>query len=156
MRRDGDRLRFTRPQVGLLDALIADQPEGKVDALFKRARREMREFNGVEPMDSSAEFQGKLRDYQRDGLGWLHFLQRFGFGGCLADDMGLGKTIQVLAHLRAVRARRESAGQPRAASLAGRPAWPRRALRPRPLRYPGTVPCGSPPENEESPSLVVS
>ena len=37
--------------------------------------------------------------YQRDGLAWLHFLQRFGFGGCLADDMGLGKTVQALALL---------------------------------------------------------
>jgi len=40
-----------------------------------------------------------LRPYQRDGLGWLAFLERFGFGGCLADDMGLGKTVQVLAML---------------------------------------------------------
>ncbi len=29
----------------------------------------------------------------------MNFLQKFGFGGCLADDMGLGKTIQVLAML---------------------------------------------------------
>jgi len=42
---------------------------------------------------------GRLRDYQREGLGWLHFLRRFGFGGCLADDMGVGKTAQVLALL---------------------------------------------------------
>src|SRR5207245_10176878 len=51
---------------------------------------------------------GQLRGYQRDGLGWLEFLQKFSFGGCLADDMGLGKTIQVLALLesrRALRAR---------------------------------------------------
>src|SRR5262249_43355202 len=34
-----------------------------------------------------------------EGLGWLLFLQRFGFGGCLADDMGLGKTVMVLALL---------------------------------------------------------
>src|SRR5262249_44637398 len=37
------------------------------------------------------------------GLGWLLFLQRFGFGGCLADDMGLGKTVQVLALLESRR-----------------------------------------------------
>src|SRR5262249_10445694 len=37
--------------------------------------------------------------------GWagLYFLQRFGFGGCLADDMGLGKTVQVLALLESRR-----------------------------------------------------
>ena len=40
-----------------------------------------------------------MRGYQREGLGWLRFLQAFGFGGCLADDMGLGKTVQVLALL---------------------------------------------------------
>jgi SNF2 family DNA or RNA helicase len=49
-----------------------------------------------------------LRGYQREGLGWLFFLQRFGFGGCLADDMGLGKTIQVLALLEARRAGRSA------------------------------------------------
>jgi SNF2 family DNA or RNA helicase len=42
-------------------------------------------------------------------LGWLKFLQQFGFGGCLADDMGLGKTIQVLALLESRRSERESA-----------------------------------------------
>ena len=100
---DGDRLRFTRPQVGLLDALLADAPEVSVDAIFERVRREMKDFSGVNPMDPPQEFQGTLRDYQRDGLGWLNFLQRFGFGGCLADDMGLGKTIQVLALLESRR-----------------------------------------------------
>ena len=48
-------------------------------------------------------FVGTLRDYQREGLGWFEFLQRFGFGGCLADDMGLGKTVQVLALLESRR-----------------------------------------------------
>jgi SNF2 family DNA or RNA helicase len=44
-------------------------------------------------------FVGKLRPYQLNGLGWLSFLDRFGFGGCLADDMGLGKTVQLIALL---------------------------------------------------------
>jgi superfamily II DNA or RNA helicase len=49
-------------------------------------------------------FRGKLRDYQRVGLGWLAFLAEHGLNGCLADDMGLGKTVQALAlvlHLKA-------------------------------------------------------
>ncbi|WP_314002532.1 DEAD/DEAH box helicase [uncultured Paenibacillus sp.] len=40
-----------------------------------------------------------LRPYQTDGLRWLLFLRRIGFGGCLADDMGLGKTLQFIAYL---------------------------------------------------------
>jgi len=38
-----------------------------------------------------------LRDYQRDGLDWLVWLERNGLGGILADDMGLGKTAMLLA-----------------------------------------------------------
>ena len=51
----------------------------------------------MEPADPPSGFQGSLRPYQCIGLGWVHFLERFGFGGCLADDMGLGKTVQALA-----------------------------------------------------------
>src|SRR5690606_15055123 len=40
--------------------------------------------------------------YQKAGYDWLHFLRRYGFGGCLADDMGLGKTIQALAFLQSL------------------------------------------------------
>ncbi|MFQ5898083.1 MAG: DEAD/DEAH box helicase [Candidatus Methylomirabilia bacterium] len=94
-----DHLRFTRSQVGLLDALLVSQPEASWDEAFERAREELRRFDGVKPADPPAGFNGELRGYQRDGLGWLQFLEQFGFGGCLADDMGLGKTVQVLAFL---------------------------------------------------------
>jgi len=46
-----------------------------------------------------ASFQGRLRDYQRDGLKWLQALRAQRLGGVLADDMGLGKTVQIIAHL---------------------------------------------------------
>ena len=95
----GNHLRFTRQQVGLLDALLASEPEVSADAIFEQARQELESFAGVRAVDAPEEFSGRLRDYQREGLGWLGFLQRFGFGGCLADDMGLGKTVQVLALL---------------------------------------------------------
>jgi hypothetical protein len=103
-------LRFMRPQAGLLDALLASEPSVAVDAIFARVRQELRDFSGVTAADAPAQFAGELRGYQREGLGWLFFLQRFGFGGCLADDMGLGKTIQVLALLEARRAGRSTQG----------------------------------------------
>jgi hypothetical protein len=99
-------LRFSRCQVGLLDALLATQPEATCDAVFAQARDELRRFEGIQASDPPAGFVGELRGYQREGLGWLHFLPKFGFGGCLADDMGLGKTVQVLALLEARRALR--------------------------------------------------
>jgi superfamily II DNA or RNA helicase len=100
---EGNHLRFTRPQAGLLDALLAAEPAVTADAIFERVRQELHGFAGVRAADPPAEFYGTLRDYQREGLGWLFFLQRFGFGGCLADDMGLGKTVQVLALLESRR-----------------------------------------------------
>jgi hypothetical protein len=96
---DGDHVRFGRNQAGLLDVLLASQPDVTCDELFNHMRSELRTFQGVEPADPVTGFQGTLRPYQREGLGWLHFLNRFSFGGCLADDMGLGKTVQVLALL---------------------------------------------------------
>ena len=100
---EGQHLRFTRPQAGLLDALLASEPAVRADAIFERVREELHSFAGVRAADPTADFAGELRAYQCDGLGWLYFLQRFGFGGCLADDMGLGKTIQVLALLESRR-----------------------------------------------------
>ncbi len=105
-----DGLRFSSAQAGILDALLDAQPEIQVDAAFEKIRQNLRQFEGIVAIDSPSGFHGELRPYQRDGLGWLDYLQRFGFGGILADDMGLGKTIQVLAFLQRRRAHRQSKG----------------------------------------------
>jgi superfamily II DNA or RNA helicase len=100
---EGDHLRFKRTQTGVLDALLASQPEITFDEQFARVRSEWQNFKGITAVAEPKGFVGTLRDYQREGLGWFEFLQRFGFGGCLADDMGLGKTVQVLALLESRR-----------------------------------------------------
>jgi hypothetical protein len=97
-KQDG-RLRYGRIQVALLDALLAGQPAAHVDEAFERIREELAAGDRPGAEDEPEGFQGTLRHYQREGLGWLAFLERMGLGGCLADDMGLGKTIQVLALL---------------------------------------------------------
>lgn len=48
-------------------------------------------------LETPEHFKGTLRPYQSRGLSWMAFMERFGFGACLADDMGLGKTIQMIA-----------------------------------------------------------
>jgi superfamily II DNA or RNA helicase len=99
-----DHLRFRRNQAGVLDALLAAQPEVRVDEAFARVRERLRGFHGVTALPQPAGMIGHLRDYQCEGLGWMQFLREFGFGGCLADDMGVGKTAQVLATLEMRRA----------------------------------------------------
>lgn len=102
-----DHIRFSRCQAGLLDALVASQPDSRCDKVFEHLREELRSFEGIIPCDPPEGFSGNLRDYQKEGLGWIHFLEKFGFGGCLADDMGLGKTIQVLSMLEERRKKRK-------------------------------------------------
>jgi superfamily II DNA or RNA helicase len=114
--READHVRFAPSQAALLDAWLATQPAVSCDEAFARARGELARFEGVAALDAPPTFNGVLRGYQRDALGWFGFLRRFGFGGCLADEMGLGKTVMVLAamedrrleHTRTGRASRPS------------------------------------------------
>lgn len=102
-----DHVRFTTSQVSLLDALLSTQPTVDVDERFAEVRQRLRSFDGVAPAEEPSGFHGELRHYQQEGLGWLHFLQTFHLGGCLADDMGLGKTVQMLALLQERKRQRE-------------------------------------------------
>jgi superfamily II DNA or RNA helicase len=94
---NGDAIRFTRSQAAIVHALLEDLPEVTADAAVEKLRDAMR----VRPTEKSPPkaFVGELRGYQREGLGWIAWLEKARLGGCLADDMGLGKTVQVLAHL---------------------------------------------------------
>ncbi len=102
-----DHLVFKKSQLGMLDALLMSQPEASFDDAFAKASEELRTFDGIKPIDPPHEFNGELRPYQCEGLGWIGFLEKFNFGGCLADCMGLGKTVQVLAWLEMRRQIRE-------------------------------------------------
>jgi superfamily II DNA or RNA helicase len=90
-------VRFAKTQLGLIDALLAALPEAQCDAALSAARARLPSFTGIQAHPEPPGFNGTLRAYQREGLGWLQFLHEFEWGGCLADDMGLGKTIQLLA-----------------------------------------------------------
>lgn len=59
----------------------------------------MLDFESIKNVTIPVDLKATLRDYQKQGLNWLNFLDEFNFGGCLADDMGLGKTIQIIAFI---------------------------------------------------------
>lgn len=96
-------LRVSAYHVTLIDELFAEAQHKRVDRGYKERLQLLRNFTGIEGVPSPDTFQGTLRPYQQAGLNWLHFLNKYNFGGCLADDMGLGKTIQALALLLAVK-----------------------------------------------------
>ena len=92
-----ENLRFSNSQASLLDALLSSQPMVDVDTQFATLREQFKSFEGIAAVDEPDDFKGTLRVYQKEGLGWMRFLENFHLGGCLADDMGLGKTVQLLA-----------------------------------------------------------
>jgi len=71
------------------DVRLDDSIKDLMAQLTRRAQLEL--------VEAPEGFRGELRPYQVQGLSWLAFLRRWGFGACLADDMGLGKTIQTIA-----------------------------------------------------------
>lgn len=94
---DEEGLRFSTTQIGIVDALLSAQDSVDFDERYLELKSKLTSFDGVFQRTEPTHFNGQLRPYQREGLGWLHFLQDYQFGGCLADDMGLGKTVQMIA-----------------------------------------------------------
>jgi non-specific serine/threonine protein kinase len=99
----GDSLRVRDFHLPLVDTLLADAGEKQVAVEFEQRRKNLLNFDQIQSQPMPQGFTGELRPYQKAGLDWLHFLNQYGFGGCLADDMGLGKTIEVLALLQSLK-----------------------------------------------------
>ncbi|PSB26799.1 DEAD/DEAH box helicase [Stenomitos frigidus] len=106
------------PELSLLDFLkLTASDDENLELQVDRSSNlaEMLEKLGdksqLQPVDNPQHLQGNLRDYQKRGVSWLHYLEQLGLNGCLADDMGLGKTIQVIARLLQERELMQQAGQ---------------------------------------------
>jgi len=78
----------------LAEALDAPPPPG-----FEALRALAEDFSELPQAPIPEPLRAQLRDYQKRGVDWLHFLKSAGLGALLADDMGLGKTIQALSVL---------------------------------------------------------
>jgi len=98
-----DGMRLSNHHLTLIDQILEDADRIQTDDEFRRSKRRLLDFKGIQARDLSGGFKGELRPYQKAGFDWLHFLHEFEFGGCLADDMGLGKTIETLALLQSLR-----------------------------------------------------
>ncbi|WP_419631055.1 SNF2-related protein, partial [Thiolapillus sp.] len=95
-----DRLELSRFDAALL-ADLDEQSEMRWQGgeHLRELGRRLKNFKAIEAVPPPKGFTGTLRDYQKTGYDWLHFLADYGLAGILADDMGLGKTVQTLAFL---------------------------------------------------------
>ncbi len=86
-----DRFEIKKYQLDILSLIQSDKIKKHLSKVVK-----------IKKEKPSSLFDGKLRNYQQDGLSWLMFLYNNRFGGILADDMGLGKTVQTLAFIQLI------------------------------------------------------
>ncbi len=93
--------------LGGLEGLGIDTPKG-----LAKLKKRLENFSKLEEIETPAEINATLRDYQKAGFQWMQFLARHGLHGILADDMGLGKTLQTLAHLMEEKSSGRSGGRP--------------------------------------------
>lgn len=101
--RPGDQLALNRYNVGLWDDLTELGLVAAQEAEWWLRVRGLTDEAVLEAVDPPPGLTATLRDYQRTGLDWLHFLRTQGLGGVLADDMGLGKTVQTIAMMETAR-----------------------------------------------------
>jgi SNF2 family DNA or RNA helicase len=102
--------RLDNTQAGFLDATLREAGGWQAEAPAAWSERAARQRGEVKiQAPPLGDLDAVLRPYQKEGVGWLHFLRANGFGGILADEMGLGKTVQVLALLRALKEQRGAA-----------------------------------------------
>lgn len=95
-----DKIRFPKINVSYIEEVfdyefLSQEVQEEITTLKKK----LQSFKSIKSVPVPKELNAELRDYQKEGLNWLCFLDEFNFGGCLADDMGLGKTIQVIAFI---------------------------------------------------------
>lgn len=70
---------------------------------WKQMIKQLQDVRSIPEVAVPESFLGELRPYQKQGMSWLLFLRKYGFGAILADDMGLGKTIQLISYLLQVK-----------------------------------------------------
>ncbi len=83
------------PDLGQLCEDLDQPPPPSLQGL----RPLLENFEGIPASPLPDDLQAQLREYQRQGIDWLHFLRKARLGALLADDMGLGKTLQTLCVL---------------------------------------------------------
>ncbi len=96
-----DAIGISKYQLSVIDSLYDSlDATSEIVIKHKQIKNRLSTFKEIENVSKPKGLKATLRDYQKEGLNWLNFLEDYNFGGCLADDMGLGKTLQVISFLK--------------------------------------------------------
>ncbi len=94
------KLKVSKLRFSIIDELFDKINDEKILQELQKKRKLLQGFGKIEKVRVPKSIKANLRDYQKEGLNWLNFLDKMKWGGILADDMGLGKTLQILTFLQ--------------------------------------------------------
>ncbi|HQV01012.1 MAG TPA: SNF2-related protein, partial [Bacteroidia bacterium] len=97
---DKTKLSISKLHFTIIDTYLNEINNDALAVELQVKKNKLLQFESMQHQQVPAQIQAQLRPYQVTGFEWLHFLNDFNWGGCLADDMGLGKTLQVLTLLQ--------------------------------------------------------
>jgi SNF2 family DNA or RNA helicase len=85
--------------VALTGSTVVDGETVEVEATgwVAQLREQVTGETAPDQVEPPAALTATLREYQVEGMRWLHRMTSLGLGGCLADDMGLGKTVMLIS-----------------------------------------------------------
>lgn len=99
-----DGIKVSKYQLSIIDDLYDELDiTSEIAKNHKQIKERLDTFNAIDTVSKPRGLKATLRDYQKEGLNWLNFLEDYNFGGCLADDMGLGKTLQIISFLKHIK-----------------------------------------------------
>lgn len=99
--KEGSRFEGRAYHAPELENIFTNSPyyNTKLEKSFQKFMTEAQSGKPIEKVTLPASITKTLRNYQKEGVHWMHFLRKYRFAGILADDMGLGKTLQTLTLL---------------------------------------------------------
>jgi hypothetical protein len=103
---EGDEVHLSKFHFSLIEQLSDQIDNEEVLQELWDKKQKLLNFKEIADVPLPANINVTMRHYQWEGYKWLHFLDEFGWGGCLADDMGLGKTVQMLTFLQEIKNRK--------------------------------------------------
>lgn len=92
-------LKISNRKFMIIEELFDNLADESILQELYNKRKKLEKFTQIKSVKIPNTIKAELRDYQKEGLNWLNFLDTFGWGGILADDMGLGKTLQILTFI---------------------------------------------------------
>jgi SNF2 family DNA or RNA helicase len=91
-----EKIQVSKLRFGIVDELFDQIDDEAVLTELAEKKKRLESFSEISKTGKPAAIKATLRDYQKEGVNWLKFLNEMRWGGILADDMGLGKTVQIL------------------------------------------------------------